>query len=278
MKIFTSKSGLSDALQDLKAQEKQIGLVPTMGALHDGHISLINMARQQTDIVVCSIFVNPTQFTDPLDLEKYPRTVEDDIKKLEDAKCDILFLPEVAEMYGQNEKWGIDLGYLETILEGQSRPGHYQGVTQIVYKLFQVTSPDKAFFGQKDYQQVQVIKKMVSIFRMPVELVMCPIQRSKEGLALSSRNIHLSPDEKLQAYAISRALFKMKQHASEPDPHKLKEIGLQVLNEEPEIKLDYCEILDKDTLKQPDTGTSGLVALIAASVGKTRLIDNMILN
>lgn len=278
MKIFTSKSQLSDALQDLKAQEKQIGLVPTMGALHDGHISLINMARQQTDVVVCSIFVNPTQFTDPLDLEKYPRTVEEDIKKLEDAKCDILFLPEVAEMYSQNEKWEIELGYLETILEGQSRPGHYQGVTQIVYKLFQVTSPDKAFFGQKDYQQVQVIKKMVSIFQMPVELVMCPIQRSEEGLALSSRNIHLSPDEKIQAYTISRALFKMKEHASESGPQKLKEIGLKVLNEEPGIRVDYCEILDKDTLKQPETGTSGLVALIAASVGKTRLIDNMILN
>lgn len=277
MKIFTSKSELSDALRDLKAREKQIGLVPTMGALHDGHISLINMARQQTDVVVCSIFVNPTQFTDPLDLEKYPRTVEDDIKKLEDAGCDILFLPEVAEMYGHNEKWEIDLGYLETILEGQSRPGHYQGVTQIVYKLFQVTAPDKAFFGQKDYQQVLVIKKMTSIFQLPVELVMCPIQRSEEGLALSSRNIHLSPNEKQQAYTISRALFKMKQHASEADPQKLKDIGLQVLNNEPGIKLDYCEILDKETLNQPDSSTKGLVALIAASVGKTRLIDNMIL-
>lgn len=278
MKIFTSKTGLSDALLDLKAQEKQIGLVPTMGALHDGHISLINMARQETDVVVCSIFVNPTQFTDPQDLEKYPRTVEDDIQKLQSAGCDILFLPEVAEMYGQNEKWTIDLGYLENILEGQSRPGHYQGVTQIVYKLFQVTSPDKAFFGQKDYQQVQVIKKMVSIFQMPVELVMCPIQRSKEGLALSSRNIHLSAEEKRQALTISRALFSMKKHAPDTDSHKLREIGLQVLNEEPGIKVDYCEILDKDTLKQPDAGTSGLVALIAASVGKTRLIDNMILN
>lgn len=278
MKIFTSKTELSEALKDLKAQEKQIGLVPTMGALHDGHISLIRMAKQQTDIVVCSIFVNPTQFTDPLDLEKYPRTVEDDIKKLEDGGCNILFLPEVAEMYGENEKWEIDLDYLETILEGASRPGHYQGVTQIVYKLFQVTTPDKAFFGQKDYQQVLVINKMTEIFQLPVELVMCPIQRSKEGLALSSRNIHLSPTEKQHAYAISRALLKMKQYASELDPQKLKEIGLQVLNEEQGIKLDYCEILDKDTLKQPDAQTTGLVALIAASVGKTRLIDNMILN
>lgn len=278
MKIFTSKSGLSDALQDLKAQGKQIGLVPTMGALHNGHISLIDMAKQQTDVVVCSIFVNPTQFTDPLDLEKYPRTVEDDIKKLEDAGCDILFLPEVAEMYGQNESWIIELGYLENILEGQSRPGHYQGVTQIVYKLFQVTSPDKAFFGQKDYQQVLVITKMVSIFQLPVELVMCPIQRSEEGLALSSRNIHLSPEEKRQAYTISRALFTMRQQASVLHPDKLKEIGLNVLNEEPGIKLDYCEILDKDTLKKPDEDTLGLVALIAAHVGKTRLIDNMILN
>lgn len=278
MKIFTSKSELSEALQDLKAQEKQIGLVPTMGALHDGHISLIRIAKQQTDVVVCSIFVNPTQFTDLSDLEKYPRTVEEDIKKLEAGGCDILFLPEVTEMYGQNEKWEIDLGYLETILEGASRPGHYQGVTQIVYKLFQLTSPNKAFFGQKDYQQVLVIKKMNEIFQLPVELVMCPIQRSKEGLALSSRNVHLSATETQHAYTISRALLKMKQYASESEPDKLREIGLQILKEEPGIKLDYCEILDKDTLKQPDAGTTGLVALIAASVGKTRLIDNMILN
>lgn len=278
MKIFTSKSELSDALKDLKAQKNQIGLVPTMGALHDGHISLIGIARNQSDIVVCSIFVNPTQFTDPSDLEKYPRTVEEDIKKLEAGGCDILFLPEVTEMYGQNEKWEIDLGYLENILEGASRPGHYQGVTQIVYKLFQLTSPDKAFFGQKDYQQVLVIKKMIETFQLPVELVMCPIQRNGEGLALSSRNVHLSATETQHAYTISRALFKIKEYASESNPIKLREIGLEILRGEPAIKIDYCEILDKDTLKQPDAKTEGLVALIAASVGKTRLIDNMILN
>lgn len=278
MKIFTSKSELSDALKDLKAQKNQIGLVPTMGALHDGHISLIGIARNQSDIVVCSIFVNPTQFTDPSDLEKYPRTVEEDIKKLEAGGCDILFLPEVTEMYGQNEKWEIDLGYLENILEGASRPGHYQGVTQIVYKLFQLTSPDKAFFGQKDYQQVLVIKKMIEIFQLPVELVMCPIQRNGEGLALSSRNVHLSATETHHAYTISRALLKIKEYASESNPIKLREIGLEMLRGEPAIKIDYCEILDKDTLKQPDAKTEGLVALIAASVGKTRLIDNMILN
>lgn len=249
-----------------------------MGALHEGHISLIRTAREQTDVVVCSIFVNPTQFTDPSDLEKYPRTVDDDIQKLQNAGCDILFLPEVAEMYGQNETWHIDLGYLESILEGKSRPGHYQGVTQIVHKLFEAASPDKAFFGQKDYQQVLVIKKMVEIFELPVELVMCPIERSDEGLALSSRNIHLSPLEKEHSYNISRALFKMKENASETDAGKLKEIGLNILKSEPGILVDYCEVLDKDTLQQPDATTTGRIALIAASVGKTRLIDNMILN
>lgn len=278
MKIFTSKSELSDALKDLKAQEKQIGLVPTMGALHEGHISLINAARQQTDVVVCSIFVNPTQFTDPSDLEKYPRTVENDIQKLEQAGCDILFLPEVSEMYGHNETWHLDLGYLESILEGQSRPGHYQGVTQIVYKLFQLTSPDKAFFGQKDYQQVLVIRKMTDIFKLPVELIMCPIQRSEAGLALSSRNVHLSPVEKQQAFTLSRALLKMKEHAAEADAAAIRQAGLEVLNAEPGIRLDYCEVLDKDTLLAPDAASTGRVALIAASVGKTRLIDNMILN
>lgn len=278
MKIFTSKSELSEALKDLKAQEQQIGLVPTMGALHEGHISLIRTAKQQSDVVVCSIFVNPTQFTDPADLEKYPRTVEDDIQKLQQAGCDILFLPEVSEMYGQNETWHLELGYLESILEGKSRPGHYQGVTQIVYKLFQVTSPDKAFFGQKDYQQVLVIRKMVSIFGLPIELITCPIQRSEEGLALSSRNVHLSAAEKQQAYTISRALSKMKEFANEPDAGKIRAIGLAVLQEEPSIVLDYCEVLDKDTLLTPGEGTTGRVALIAAAVGKTRLIDNMILN
>lgn len=276
LKIFTTRAELAEELNGLRAKNKQIGLVPTMGALHSGHISLIRTARQQVDIVVTSIFVNPTQFTDPKDLEKYPRTVEADIKKLEAADCDILFLPEVSEMYQPNEKWHIDLGYLEQILEGEFRPGHYQGVTQIVYKLFNAVEPSKAFFGQKDYQQVMVIRKMIEMLKLPVELVMCPIQRNEKGLALSSRNVHLSADETEQAYTLSKALFALKD--SHADPTELKAIAMNIIRSEPGVKLDYFEILDKDTLLPAEQESHGKVALIAATVGKTRLIDNMILN
>ncbi|EOR94847.1 Pantoate--beta-alanine ligase [Arcticibacter svalbardensis MN12-7] len=278
MKIFTSKAELSHLLTELKKENKKIGLVPTMGALHSGHLSLIKTAKQQTDVVVCSIFVNPTQFTDQKDLEKYPRTVSADIEKLTEAACDYLFLPEVTEMYEEHETWHLDIGYLENMLEGAIRPGHYQGVTQVVFKLFQIVNPTKAFFGQKDYQQVLIIRKMVEILNLPVELVMCPIERNKEGLALSSRNVHLSETEKSKALLLSKSLFTIRDLSAQHTPEELKAIALNILKSDADIKLDYFELLDKDTLTTLNNDSKGMVALVAATIGKTRLIDNMIFN
>ncbi len=279
MEIFVTKAALSASLDELKKQKKVIGFVPTMGALHDGHLSLINIAREQSDVVVCSIFVNPTQFNDPSDLEKYPRPVEADIEKLKSVNCDILFLPSVHEMYQQGESWHIDLGYLEHILEGKSRPGHYQGVTQVVKKFFDIVKPDIAFFGQKDFQQVLILRKMTEMLEIPVNIVMCPIKREDDGLALSSRNIHLSEVERRNALALSAALQTTKDHFQEKDLASLKEEAVAFLNASEGIDLDYFEIYDAATLKPAESKeVESIIALVAARSGETRLIDNMILN
>lgn len=278
MKIFTLKQDLSAYLLDLKSQGDTVGFVPTMGALHQGHLSLIDIARASCDTVVCSIFVNPTQFNDPKDLEKYPRPVEADIEKLKTEGCDVLFLPSTDEMYAANETWHIDLGYLENILEGEFRPGHYQGVTQIVKKLFDVVTPDKAFFGQKDYQQVMVINKMVEIFKMPVEIIMCPILREADGLAMSSRNIHLSATERKQSLALSQSLLDAKRNFTMSTLEALEQHSAAFLENKEGIKLEYFKICNANTLlpaKSKDE--DGLVALVAAKVGATRLIDNIII-
>ena len=185
LNIFTTKHSLQQFLQKIRDTNKTFGFVPTMGALHAGHLSLIEQARQNNDEVVCSIFVNPRQFNDPKDLEKYPRTIEADIRMLEKGNCDILFNPPVSEIYDGNEKWHLNIGEAEHLLEGKVRPGHYQGVTQVVYKLFNIVKPDTAYFGQKDYQQFMIISHMVKQLHLPVKLVMCPILREADGLAMS---------------------------------------------------------------------------------------------
>ena len=278
LRIFTSKSALSESLDEVRKQKKSIGFVPTMGALHDGHLSLIRNAQQQSDVVVCSIFVNPTQFEDQGDLERYPRPVEADVEKLNAVNCDILFMPSVAEMYQAGEAWHIELGYLETILEGRYRPGHYQGVTQIVKKLFDVVNPDKAFFGQKDFQQVMVLRKMVEILNLPVKLVMCPIKREADGLALSSRNIHLSREEHQLALSLSSALSYVKDNFEYKDLESLKKEAEALLLRPAEVELDYFVICDAETLlPAPSKEVQNIIALVAARVGKTRLIDNMMI-
>jgi pantoate--beta-alanine ligase len=277
LKIFKTRAQLADYIEAFRADKKTIGFVPTMGALHEGHISLLTEARNTCDVVVCSIFVNPTQFNDPADLEKYPRPIEQDIQKVI-GLCDVLFMPDVNEMYAPNEVWHIELGQLERILEGQSRPGHYQGVTQIVKKLFDAVKPDKAFFGQKDFQQIKVIEAMVKKFHLPVELVMCPIVREPDGLAMSSRNIHLSEKEHQTALALSRTLFFVKEHFESDTINKLNEDALRMLAEIDGLTIDYFQICTSDNLEVARSKNGrGLVALIAAQVGKTRLIDNIIL-
>lgn len=275
MKIFTTKK---EAAQYFAQKDRKItGFVPTMGALHQGHISLIEQAQQISAEVACSIFVNPTQFNDPKDLEKYPRPIAHDISLLEQVGCDILFNPPVTEIYDDNEKWHLDIGDLEHLLEGKFRPGHYQGVTQVVYKLFNIVKPDFAFFGQKDYQQFLVISKMVELLHMPVKLVMCPIQRENDGLAMSSRNIHLTPYDREHALILFKTLSWVKNSFDAGNIPAIKQQAELMVNNEPGIGLEYFEIVDGQTLRTATADTKNIVALVAARAGKTRLIDNMLI-
>lgn len=279
MKVINTIAALQMQLEPVKAANQKIALVPTMGALHPGHVSLIKVAQEIADFVVCSIFVNPTQFTDPKDLERYPRPVEHDIKMLEEAGCDLVFMPSVQEMYPQQEQWHIDLGSAEFLLEGAYRKGHYQGVTQIVKKLFDAVQPHKALFGQKDYQQVLMIQNMVHYFNLPIEIVTCPIIREQDGLAMSSRNIHLSATDRSHALVLSQALEYVKTNFSGESIPALEEHASTMIRNTPGVALDYFSIVDGTTLEQQkDKNAKNLVALVAAKVGDTRLIDNMLLS
>ncbi|MDB5147672.1 MAG: pantoate--beta-alanine ligase [Mucilaginibacter sp.] len=275
LKIFTTKKEITDYFN--RKPVKVIGYVATMGALHKGHLGLVELAKQQSTQVVCSIFVNPTQFNDPKDLEKYPRPINEDIRLLEAAGCDILFNPQVTEMYDDNEKWHFELGNLEHLLEGKFRPGHYQGVTQVVYKLFNIIKPDIAFFGQKDYQQVLVISKMVEALEMPVKLVMCPIEREPDGLAMSSRNIHLTPYDREHSLILSKTLSWVKENFDINKIEELQQQAAQMISNEPGVELEYFEIADGKTLHPATPASETIVVLVAARVGKTRLIDNVLI-
>jgi pantoate--beta-alanine ligase len=278
LKIFTTTREVQQYLADLRNSGKTTGFVATMGALHRGHLSLIKQAKQHNDVVICSIFVNPTQFNDPSDLEKYPRPIEKDTQMLEGAGCDILFNPPVNEMYADNEHWHLNLGELEHLLEGKFRPGHYQGVTQVVYKLFKILKPTTAYFGQKDFQQFMVISKMVELMNLPVKLVMCAILREDDGLAMSSRNIHLTADDRQHALILSKALQWVKDNFNRNKIDELQAEAAKTINSEPGVELEYFEIADGDNLHPADENTKNPVALVAARVGKTRLIDNILIN
>lgn len=277
MKIFNTRQALQQQLQLCRQRGQTVGFAPTMGALHAGHLSLIRQSQQFCDITVCSIFVNPTQFTNADDLKNYPRPIEQDIEKLEGVNCDVLFNPEVNEMYADNEQWHIELGELEHLLEGKFRPGHYQGVTQVVYKLFDIVKPDMAFFGQKDYQQYLVIDKMVQLMHLPVKLKMCPIEREPEGLAMSSRNVHLSADDRKHALVLSKALQQAKDNFNGHNLAQITGEAAKMIANEPGVKLEYFEVADGESLLPATNDTAHLVALTAAQVGPTRLIDNMII-
>jgi len=252
-----------------------------MGALHPGHISLIEMAKQQSGIVVSSIFVNPTQFNDPKDFEKYPITLEKDIDMLESAGCDALFLPSVNEMYpeGLQSNKHYELGYLETVLDGAYRPGHFQGVCLVVEKLLRITHPDKLFLGQKDYQQCMVLKKLVQLMQANTQIVICPTQREKDGLAMSSRNMRLTEEARKKAPLIYQSLLWIQQNIKEGDITGLKNQAIKKLSVEG-FKVDYIAIADAATLQLIDwwDGKTPLVALAAAFNGDVRLIDNLLLH
>ncbi|WP_354299969.1 pantoate--beta-alanine ligase [Pedobacter sp. UYP1] len=279
MEVINTIAGLNSLLKPLKLAQQKIALVPTMGALHKGHVSLVKIAQQHANVVVCSIFVNPTQFTDPKDLEKYPRPLQHDIEMLQDAGCDYVFMPSVKEMYPVPENWHIDLGPAEFLLEGEFRRGHYQGVTQIVKKLFDAVDPDLAFFGQKDFQQVLMIRNMVAHFNLPVNIISCPIIREEDGLAMSSRNIHLSAEEHEHALVLSKALTYVKDHFHTENIDILLKQAIAIIQSVKGVELDYFTIANSETLlPEKDKAAQHLVALVAAKVGETRLIDNMMLN
>lgn len=279
MEVVNTITALRSLLGPIKLAKQKIALVPTMGALHKGHLSLIDLAKLQADFVVCSIFVNPTQFTDPKDLEKYPRPLEHDLDMLRISGCDLVFMPPVKEMYPEPEDWHIDLGPAEFLLEGEFRKGHYQGVTQIVKKLFDAVTPDLAFFGQKDFQQVLMIQKMVSYFSMPVQIITCPIIREEDGLAMSSRNIHLSAEDRRNALVLSKALYYVRDNFVRLNIPELLQEARAMIQSTPGVELDYFTIADGATLMPAlDKDQSNIVALVAAKVGQTRLIDNMILS
>ncbi|HEY9260292.1 pantoate--beta-alanine ligase [Chitinophaga sp.] len=283
MYLFKRSADLKKHLDLVRKSNKSIGFVPTMGALHEGHLSLIQAARENNDVVVCSIFVNPTQFNDPKDFEKYPITIEEDIKKLNNVSTDILFLPSVEEMYpeGLESDLHYDFGNLETILEGKFRPGHFQGVGRIVHKLLDIVQPDQLFMGQKDLQQCLIIRRLLVVTHSPVKLVVCPTEREKDGLAMSSRNARLSPAARKKATAIYQALLRIKNnfgkglHFMEGAHEAFDELKKQGF--EPE----YVDILQLDNdmlhpLDQPPGNATVIVAL-AAWLDGVRLIDNMVL-
>ena len=278
MKIFYQKKDLSNYLDQARNEGKRIGLVPTMGALHQGHLSLLDYIKGHCDVRVCSIFVNPTQFNNQEDLDNYPQPIKDDLQLLDEQGCDVVFIPSVDEMYGGNEEWNIDLGNLDRVLEGAFRPGHYQGVTQIVKKLFDAVMPDVACFGQKDYQQFLVIKKMVHICMVKVELLLCPTIREREGLAMSSRNVRLSEKGKNQALAIYQTLKALPENCTHLGLIKAREQAIYQLNNHEGIRLEYFEICETETLVAVPARKDNekLVALVAVWLENVRLIDNII--
>ena len=281
MIIYKEVAALKKKIKAIRKSGKTIGFAPTMGALHQGHISLITASRKQCDITVCSIFVNPTQFNDKIDFDKYPKTISNDIFLLETSGCDILFLPEVEEIYpfGMHATTHYNLGDVEYILEGKYRPGHFQGVCQVVHRLLDIVNPNYLFMGQKYYQQCMVIKSLVNLVKKEVRMVIVKTVREETGLAMSSRNLRLSYEQKKNAPGIFTILNYIKTNLSSVPIPQLETDSKNYLLNNGFSKVDYVSIADADTL-QPGADVSEvkrLVALVAAFTGGVRLIDNMLL-
>ncbi len=283
MILFKKASDLRKWLDAQPKNGNRIGFVPTMGALHEGHISLIRACKKDNDITVCSIFVNPTQFNDPADLKKYPVTIEKDIEKLEEAGTDLLFLPGIEEIYpnGFDETKQYEIGYLETVLEGQYRPGHFQGVCMVVDRLLDIVQPGSLYLGQKDYQQCRVLSRLLELTdrSAKIRLLICPTLREPDGLAMSSRNMRLSKEEREKAPAIYECLQQIKNELRPGKTEILKMRSVEWLKEKG-FKPDYAEIADANNLVPMVEwdGKQKLVALIAAYLNDIRLIDNIVLN
>ena len=262
---------------NMKGRGLSVGFVPTMGALHQGHLSLLERSVSENDISICSIFVNPIQFNNKSDLEKYPRTFEDDCKLLSNADCDIVFAPSVKEMYPEESTSSYDFGLLEKLMEGKHRPGHFNGVAIVVKKLFDICMPHKAYFGEKDFQQLMIIRELVRKEKINVEVVGCPIIREADGLAMSSRNVRLSPNERAIAPIIFNTLEWMKREAGEISVASMLEKAKDRLGNHPEIEVEYIQLADENTLVSINNWneTENIRAFIALFLGDVRLIDNI---
>jgi pantoate--beta-alanine ligase len=279
LQSFKTVDSISKWLQNNKMEGKSVGFVPTMGALHAGHISLVERAKAECDVVVVSIFVNPTQFNSTEDLDKYPRTLENDIRMLFTTNCDAVFIPEVTMMYpdypNQTNTVEIDLYEINAVMEGMFRPGHFEGVVNVVYRFFDIIGPNKAYFGEKDFQQLAVIRKMVNDLSLPLEIVACPTLREKDGLAMSSRNQRLSNQGKQDALIIYNTLLEAKKLASKMTPAQVKSFCASAFDKSV-LSLEYLEICHPQTLQAlDDEWVPGARCFIAAFCEDVRLIDNM---
>jgi pantoate--beta-alanine ligase len=279
MKIVRTIQEARELCRAHRARQARIGLVPTMGALHEGHLALVRAARAKADVVVVSIFVNPTQFGPNEDFAKYPRSFERDCASLEREGVDFVFAPSTDEMYPAGNATWVEVQGLSERLCGKSRPGHFRGVATVVSKLFHIIEPDVAFFGQKDAAQVAIIRRMVRDLDMPVGIEVCPIVREADGLAMSSRNAYLNPEERKSALVLYRSLMRAKTmfDGGERSSEKLMSAAKEEFADEPSVSLEYFEIVDPDTLESQSLITQRAVAAVAAFVGTTRLIDNILL-
>lgn len=277
MKIVHAIKDLQEALADLRAQGKTVGLVPTMGALHAGHASLVKRSVAENDATVVSVFVNPTQFNDKNDLAKYPRTLEADCRLLEQCGATVVFAPSVEEIYPEPDTRHFSFPPLDTVMEGAYRPGHFNGVCQIVSKLFDLVKPDRAYFGEKDFQQLAIIREMVRQLKFPLQIVGCPIVREADGLALSSRNTRLSAEQRQQALKISQTLFASVDYAATHTVAQTQQFVEDAIAAAPGLRLEYFELVDGNTLQKiADWGdTDYAVGCITVFCGEVRLIDNI---
>jgi len=283
MIIFKRPADLHNFLEENRSGQNKIGFAPTMGALHAGHLSLVTEAKKQNDLVVCSIFINPTQFNDPEDFKKYPVTIEKDILLYEASGCDVVFIPLMADIYpaGTNELKHYDLGFLDTVLEGKFRPGHFQGVCQVMHRLLEIVLPDNLYLGQKDYQQCMVIKRLIELIGLEnrIKVNICPTLREKDGLAMSSRNARLLPEERKKAATIFTSLLYIKENLKQGNTKKIKGEAMEMLSQNG-FRTDYIDLADANTLELVDDwdGKQKIVALAAAFINNVRLIDNMGIN
>lgn len=278
MEIYNTGAKISTVIQDLKSRNKQVGFVPTMGALHKGHLSLIQQSKRENDITACSIFVNPTQFNNPSDLKKYPRVVEQDLQLLKSINCDLLYLPEVNDVYPNgpiSEEFNFE--GIENEMEGEHRPGHFNGVGTVVSRLFEITTPSNAYFGEKDFQQLAIIRKLNKIRSLGINIVGCDIIRESDGLAMSSRNVRLSKEHRIAAPLIYKALQEGKINTKKLTPNTVIQQVKATINASPFLDVEYVSIADEESLKPVNNWSDfkHVRLFTAVHAGDVRLIDNL---